>query len=303
MNAALDIIKMSFIARCTRPAHVYRHIAPALRGAFGYTLSQIFDKGIGAPGLYQTIFKNETEGVYSDEYVYGKPNPYVFEAPAQMSPEMVPGDVFGFNLALFGSACGYVPEVIFTVEQMLKGNIMNNERAFELLMISNFFSRKILYADGAVSAGIGLMSQPWKWTDQAVVYPPSYGVRIRFIEPVSVKENSMPAVSITFSLFVRSILNRLILLTSVYGGTCQLDREGFEVSAALIKTADNKLSDGSFVTFSRTQLRKKIYRGRIGAVTYEGDLSPFLPYIDIGSVLHIGGNTVMGMGQYLWERV
>jgi len=107
MNAALDIVKMSFVARCTRPARIYRHIAPALRGAFGYTLNQIFDKGGATPGLYQTIFKNETEGVYSDEYVYGKPNPYVFEAPSQIQTEMSPGDVFGFSLTLFGSACGY----------------------------------------------------------------------------------------------------------------------------------------------------------------------------------------------------
>ena len=113
----------------------------------------------------------------------------------------------------------------------------------------------------------------------------------------------MPAVSITFSLFVRSILNRLKLLTSVYGGSCQIDRESFEVGAALIKTANSELSDASFITFSRTQLKKKTYHGRVGAITYEGDLSPFLPYVDIGSVTHIGGNTVMGMGQYVWERV
>jgi len=89
-------------------------------------------------------------------------------------------------------------------------------------------------------------------------------------------------------------------LTSVYGGSFQIDRDSFEENAALIKTAESKLSDASFITYSRTQTKKKTYRGRVGQIIYEGDLTPFVPYVDIGSVMHIGSNTVMGMGQYCW---
>ena len=108
-------------------------------------------------------------------------------------------------------------------------------------------------------------------------------------------------VSISFLLLFRAILNRLCLLASIYGGTFRIDRQILEKGAALIKTYNNRLHDASFITFSRTDMKKKNYHGLIGEVGYEGDLSQFLPYVNVGSLLHVGRNTVMGMGQYVWR--
>jgi len=277
-------------------------MTPALRGAFGYTLSRIFDRGNGKPSLYQTIFKNKTEDAYTDEYVSGKSNPYVFESPIQTRTEMDIGDTISFSLTLFGMACGYVPEVIFTIEQMLKGRIMNSERAFELCSVSNYFTRKSIYSDGVIWGNIRETAKPWQWTNEAV-YEQTSRLYITFIEPVSIKENGKQAGSITFLLLIRSILNRLRLMTSVYGGTFQIDRNIFEEKAVLIKTIESKLCDASFITHSRTQMEKKTYHGLTGDITYEGSLKMFLPYIHVGSILHVGSNTVIGMGQYSWTMV
>jgi len=301
LNANLDIIKIACIARCIKPAHIFQHIAPALRGAFGFTLVRLFEKNDGKPSLYKIIFKNETENTYSDKYVTGKPNPYVFEAPMQMRTELKRGDTFAFSITLFGIACGYVPEVIFTIEQMLKGNIMNNERSFELYSASNSFTREAIYNDGAVCCDIGLIAKPWNWTNEVASDVRAGSIRIKFLEPVSIKENGKPASAISFLLLIRAVLNRLRLLTYVYGGDFQIERNSLEKYAALIKTGNSNLHITSFVTFSRTQMQKKTYHGLIGDITYDGDLTLFLPYVNIGSVLHIGRNTVMGMGQYAWS--
>jgi len=301
MGASLDIIKISSIARSVKPARIYPHITPALRGAFGYTLNRLFNKADGKPGLYETLFKNETESVYSDVYVSGKPNPYVFEAPVQAKTSLSAGDCFSFNLTLFGTACGYVPEVLFTIEQMLKDNIMNNNRAFELYSAVNAFTREPINTDGAV-CDITLAAQPWKWTDIIDPHICANRILIRFPKPVSIKENGKPAGSISFLLLIRAVLNRLRLLTSVYGGNFNgIDRGDLEERAKSVITIYSKLRDTSFVTFSRTQMQKKTYHGLTGDIVYEGDITPFLPYINIGGILHIGRNTVLGMGEYEWR--
>ena len=303
MAASLDIVKISCTAICVKPAHIYRHITPALRGAFGYTLNRLFDKGDNNPSLYQTLFKNETENTYSDEYVSGKPNPYVFESPARAQTSLSAGDTLTFSLTLFGNACAYVPESIFTIQQMLKWNLMNTSQAFELQSAANCFTGETLYANGAVNSNIGEIARPWRWTDGI---SPEIGARrvlIRFLEPASIKENGEPAGLISFSLLIRAILNRLRLLTSVYGGVFQINRDEIEENADTVKTYRNELHDSSFITFSRTQMKKKNYHGLTGDVYYEGDLTQFLPYINIGSVLHVGRNTVMGMGQYVWKII
>ena len=178
---------------------------------------------------------------------------------------------------------------------------MNNERAFELISVTNCFTDEILYANGEVNDDIGRIARPWRWTDDFSGEIDARRITIRFMEPASIKENGAPVSSISFQLLLRAILNRLRLLSSVYGGTFQIDRDRLEEAADQIKTCRNGLRDESFTTFSRTQMEKKNYHGLIGDVCFEGNLKRFLPYINIGSVLHVGRNTVMGMGQYVWR--
>jgi CRISPR/Cas system endoribonuclease Cas6 (RAMP superfamily) len=42
--------------------------------------------------------------------------------------------------------------------------------------------------------------------------------------------------------------------------------------------------------------------GLVGRVTYEGDLSDYLPLLALGELVHVGKGTVFGNGQYQIER-
>jgi hypothetical protein len=41
--------------------------------------------------------------------------------------------------------------------------------------------------------------------------------------------------------------------------------------------------------------------GFIGEVIYEGNLTPFYPYLKAGEILHIGKGTAFGLGKYVME--
>ncbi|NJN99775.1 MAG: CRISPR system precrRNA processing endoribonuclease RAMP protein Cas6, partial [Anaerolineales bacterium] len=38
--------------------------------------------------------------------------------------------------------------------------------------------------------------------------------------------------------------------------------------------------------------------GLVGRVTYEGDLTEYLPLLALGELIHVGKGTVFGNGQY-----
>ena len=41
--------------------------------------------------------------------------------------------------------------------------------------------------------------------------------------------------------------------------------------------------------------------GIVGSVRYKGDITKYLPYIDLGSQIHIGKKTTRGCGEYEFE--
>jgi hypothetical protein len=52
---------------------------------------------------------------------------------------------------------------------------------------------------------------------------------------------------------------------------------------------------------SRQQTSMKL-GGLVGTVTYAGDLTPFLPLLLAGEVLHAGKATAFGLGKYHMKR-
>jgi CRISPR/Cas system endoribonuclease Cas6 (RAMP superfamily) len=38
--------------------------------------------------------------------------------------------------------------------------------------------------------------------------------------------------------------------------------------------------------------------GVVGEITYEGDITAFMPYLKAGEILHIGKGTSFGLGKY-----
>jgi len=50
--------------------------------------------------------------------------------------------------------------------------------------------------------------------------------------------------------------------------------------------------------YSRRQERRIPMGGLVGSVTYRGPLDEFLPWLALGEHVHVGKNTVFGMGKY-----
>jgi hypothetical protein len=74
-------------------------------------------------------------------------------------------------------------------------------------------------------------------------------------------------------------------------------RQMIELSTS-IDRGRQRLQWSDFHRFSRHQERHVPLGGLTGRVTYTGALSPFVGWLALGSVVHVGKATTFGMGGY-----
>ena len=74
-------------------------------------------------------------------------------------------------------------------------------------------------------------------------------------------------------------------------------------AAAAIRVKHQALHWYEVPRFSQRQQRQMRFVGLLGSVTYQGDLDPFIPWLNLGEALHLGSLTSFGFGKYQlrWE--
>jgi hypothetical protein len=121
-------------------------------------------------------------------------------------------------------------------------------------------------------------------------------LRVDFLTPTELRPKNEPA----FGILMRRLRDRLSLLTTLYGG------KALELDFALIgERADRVQMSAASIQFaggsrrSSSQGTRQPLGGFYGSVTYEGDLSEFLPLLRAGYYTGVGKYTVWGQGEIL----
>ncbi|MNC42962.1 hypothetical protein D3C75_917980 [compost metagenome] len=101
-----------------------------------------------------------------------------------------------------------------------------------------------------------------------------------------------------FPTLIRSITKRVHQLTERYGGT---------VDAAAVVKACEQAGDIHMVShalclnrmhrYSNRKQESLDWSGMLGAMTFEGELTRFTPWLHAARILHIGRNSTFGCGQ------
>ena len=101
-------------------------------------------------------------------------------------------------------------------------------------------------------------------------------------------------------MLLRSLLRRLSNLAYFHCGTeLQLDFRGLIAAAEQIETVSSSLQWYDWERYSARQDTRMKLGGVLGQVTYQGDLQPFLPLLQLGSWVHVGKGTSFGLGKYV----
>ena len=104
---------------------------------------------------------------------------------------------------------------------------------------------------------------------------------------------------IEFHVLTRNLLRRISSLSYFHcGEKLQVDFKGLIEKASAVKQTK---SDTQWFDWKRYSTRQEDWMslgGVTGTVSYEGDISDFMPLLRLGEYVHVGKGTSFGLGKY-----
>ncbi len=116
---------------------------------------------------------------------------------------------------------------------------------------------------------------------------------------INVFEKSKLTIEIDFEIVMRNLLRRLSWLAEYHcNEKWELKWKELIQRSTTVKTVHSNLKWHDWDRYSERQGTKMKMGGFLGEITFEGDLAEFVPFLKLGEFLHIGKETVFGLGKY-----
>lgn len=228
------------------------------------------------------------------------PHPFVIEPPIETKRIYHPDETLAFNLILIGKALDYLPYFIYTFEELGKIGIGKGRGKYELQevvcegkQIYNSTDRQLKSLQSnnlSLSSSLDVLRTRTTDTDT---------VSLTFLTPTRIIVNADLVVDLEFHHLIRSLLRRISTISYFhYGKRLELDFKGMIEKAQKVKVIDRKTKWYDWERYSARQDTRMNMGGFVGKTTFEGDLGEFMPFIELGEMLHVGKGTSFGLGKY-----
>lgn len=292
----LKIVRLAFEAEVFKDAIFPGFLGNTIRGALGNALVKSFckrdephckDCPVNADCVYATMFKS----VYADAQFATAPNPFTMNVPYDHQRAYRAGEKLAFDILLFGNAVRWHQEIIHAVNRMFEGDFAGKGRCVNLLRAVDGYSGKTLFAQGV------FLDEPEVavWSDEyAETLETITEVEIEFVTPVQILKNRRLITGLDFSAFIDHLFWRISSMIDIYG-----EREFIVPYSLLFRKPYIETTES--VSKRIIKQEKQSIEGLVGKVRYRGNLTRYMPYIDLGSQLHIGKLTTRGCGEYRFE--
>lgn len=205
-----------------------------------------------------------------------QPRSFVFRAAHLDGRSLAPGERFQFDLHLFDRR----PEVyrrFLDAFQLIAGDGIGPGRGrAELLDVT---------------------SEPFEFT--LPIEPlPVHRIAVRFVTPTELKDGGRLSERPEFAVLFARVRDRISSLRSFYGpGPLDIDFKAMGERAAHIRMTRCEIRQvDAHRRSSRTGETHSI-GGFVGEAGYEGDLSEFVPFLEVAQFTGVGRQTVWGKGQ------
>jgi hypothetical protein len=285
----------------------------AFRGAFGHALkkamcvnrkSECAECLLAEKCLYATTFENSHDPNPKPKRIAAPPLPYMILPPSTSRTDFRHGDLFQFELRLFGNVNDFLPYFIFAVEQMGKQGIGKRtgecRGRFSLQSVST--GNQLIFQDQTGKLDQGPHDNPFEIAPLNGGPPGRLTLTIN--TPLRLKFENQYQADLPFHLLVRAMLRRISSLFGHYGGgEPALDYRELVRQANSVETIDAQLKWYDWKRYSNRQKRSMLMGGIIGKVTYHGDIATYLPLLEAARHFHLGKQTTFGLGSidFQWE--
>jgi len=307
----VEYLTLRLFMRAEEPLEMPVYKGSTLRGAFG---AMFKDSVCVVPHRECTRCVLHTHCAY----------PYVFETPVPKSAKrmrkypvaphpfvILPmlekkrlykvGESLFFDLTLIGRGMNYVPYFIYTFAQFSERRGLGKRRG------------KCTLTSVQWQTPEGRWLSIYKDEDQQLedcyrpttIAPPdptackAKSLTLSFLTPTRLIFAGRLVSDLQFHILCRTLLRRLSNLMYFHcGAELDVDFKALIEDATRVTTVCNALRWLDWQRFSSRQHRHVKQGGLIGQITFEGEFQPFLPLLQLGSIIHVGKSTALGMGKF-----
>lgn len=233
------------------------------------------------------------------------PRPYILKPPQETRQDYEPGETLCFGLALVGRAAAYLPYFIYAFEELGNLGIGRGKGKFELLEVRRRGTDRADTANGVVyrsgQQDMVTAGPATVWRDMPHPAARSDTLRLRFLSPTRlVHQGRMATEELPFGVFMRALVRRITLLSYFHCGRRHEvpDWPAFTDRAEAIDSLSENLRWYDWERYSNRQQARINMGGLVGEVVYQGDFTPFWPYLALGEQVHVGKGGSFGLGRY-----
>ena len=223
-------------------------------------------------------------------------HPFVIEPPMKENKIFPPGDTLLVAMILMGKAINFIPYIIYAFREMGKRGIGYSRGKFYLKQVTK---------DGKIIYDFQEQLVHTDFTRDELLLGKAQQrsrVRLNFITPTAIKSNGRINGRFDFTALIKALKRRIKALSIYHNGKTGFEFEYDAAHIAGIKTKTDGIKPYSWRRYSNRQEKKIDFSGYIGSMEVEGDLTPYMPLLKAGEIVHVGRGTVYGMGKYQIEE-
>jgi len=284
----------------------------ALRGGFGAAFKKVCcvksgqkycnDCQLNSNCAYAYIFETpQTSSYRADIAATNLPHPFVILPPLSRKETIEPAESLTFMLTLIGRGIDFLPYYVYAFDELGRVGLGRGKGRYQLEKVTNdtgpeiyHINHRTLTANFQTKDFEDLIAETASWDKTKII--------LNFLTPTRITEKNKLTKELPFDLLIRNLLRRGSLVAKVHSPTdepWQLNYgEVLEYARTRVRTVKSQLSWYDWERYSNRQQRRMNFRGFIGQITYQGEIEPFLPLIQLGQHIHVGKNTSFGMGHY-----
>lgn len=267
--------------KCHETASLPDYMGSTLHGIMGWALLPHKD-------VYQYLFENRSFGGAKQDII----NPYIIEPPGFHGVYKA-GEELRFQFILLGDAVQYCEPVIKILAETRWFKMGAERKLFELTEIRQGQTLQLIWKNGGVE---------WKNAVSQLVPDTAqknstYG-SIYFLTPLRIRRKGSLLLTVDFPTIIRNITRRMSDLTERYGGYVDFaEIETLQYLSEMVQEVSSGVYLNNIDRYSTRRNMKMDLSGLMGAMTFQGELSVFTPWLNAASVLHIGRNVTFGCGK------
>jgi hypothetical protein len=309
MNDTLSqfpLARYRFQFTVARPIRLPDWSGSLLRGAFGHALRRLScmtrqpactDCPLHRTCPYPAIFAPPAVE-HEIQHFSQPPAPYLIEPEKWGACQLQTGETLQFDMVLMGRALRELPLITQAWKNAGQRGLGPGDGSAEL--------RGILYLP-PLSPPVSIYEPEGnRLAEHSPVFvdcPPVKQINaltLRFISPLRLQEDghALPPARLSPGVLLTAAVRRVALISKLYGdGTPDWDFKLLAQQASTVE-GEKDLHWQDWTRRSSRQQKTMQLGGVMGHWKLRGDLQPFFPALYIGAWLHLGKETVFGLGRY-----